>query len=44
MAEHIYTIPLNDYFSKDDCTCAFCGIRNMLENNEICLLYTSRCV
>ncbi|PWM47536.1 MAG: hypothetical protein DBX47_00435 [Clostridiales bacterium] len=35
MAEHIYTIPLNDYFSKDDCTCAFCGIRNMLENNEI---------
>ena len=35
MSEHIYEIPLNDYFGKKNGECPFCGIRKRLENNEI---------
>ena len=32
--EHIYTIPLNEQFKKND-GCPICGLFTMLENNEI---------
>lgn len=34
MSEHIYTIPLNDHFSKGD-ACPLCSLFAMMENNEI---------
>ncbi len=34
MSEHIYTIPLNDHFSKHD-GCPLCSLFDMLEKNEI---------
>jgi hypothetical protein len=34
MKEHIYTIPLNDYFGKLE-DCPLCGLFDMMEKNEI---------
>ena len=34
MSEHIYTIPLNDHFSKND-GCPLCGLFEMMERNEL---------